>query len=194
MKIVGLTGGIGSGKTTVANMFAEEGVPIYIADIEARNLSNTLPIIREEIIEIFGEAAYQNSILDRKFIADKVFNNTGLLEKLNSIIHPRIAEHFKEWTSKQNATYVIKEAAILFENGGYKECDYNILVTAPKKTRIERILARDETTESDILKRMENQWSDERKEKFADFTIINIDLESTRNAVKYIHKSLLEMI
>ncbi|PVW16538.1 dephospho-CoA kinase [Marixanthomonas spongiae] len=192
MKTIGLTGGIGSGKTTVATMFSELGVPIYIADIEAKKLTNTSEAIKSELTEILGEKAYNKNGLNRKYVADQIFNNEQLLKKVNQIIHPRVAEHFKEWAQQQTGIYCIEEAAILFENGGYKNCDYTILVTAPKQLRIDRILKRDDTTETEIQSRMDNQWPDEKKKALADFTIENIDMEMTRAQVKEIHEYLLK--
>ncbi len=163
MKIIGLTGGIGSGKTTVAKMFAELGTPVYIADIEAKKLTNSSKFIRKKVIELLGEKAYTNDGLNRKYVADKIFNDKNLLQSVNNIIHPKVALHFKNWVSMQNGPYVIKEAAILFENGGYKDCDLIILVTAPKEIRINRIIDRDKTSKYEIKQRMANQWSDEKK-------------------------------
>ncbi|MCG2420206.1 dephospho-CoA kinase [Aequorivita sp. F47161] len=191
MKIIGLTGGIGSGKTTVASMFSELGVPVYIADVEAKKLTNSSKVIRSELVKLLGEAAYTETGLNRTFVADKIFNNTDLLKAVNKIIHPRVATHFKKWASSQNSAYVIKEAAILFENGGYKDCDKTILVTAPKAERIKRVLARDNASKAEIEQRMNNQWSDEEKQKLADIIIENINLETTRNRVSEIHKNLL---
>ncbi len=190
MKIVGLTGGIGSGKTTVAKLFSELGVPIYIADIEAKRLTDSSKVIRRKLIALLGEEAYLGSKLNRKFVADKIFNNKTLLENVNAIIHPKVAAHFKKWLAKQKASYVIKEAAILFENGGYKNCDLVILVTAPKQIRIARIMLRDKASKTEIEQRMNNQWSDEKKQKLADIIIFNVDLKNTQKKVESIHKSL----
>jgi dephospho-CoA kinase len=190
MKIIGLTGGIGSGKTTVAHMFSELGVPIYIADVEAKRLTNTSKVIRRQLIKLLGEKAYTETGLDRKYVANKIFNDSALLQKVNKIIHPKVAAHFRKWLLKQKAAYVIKEAAILFENGSYKDCDMVLLVTAPKAIRIARVKDRDDTTKADIKQRMKNQWSDEEKQKRADIVIENIDLQTTRKTVKTIHRSL----
>lgn len=191
MKIIGLTGGIGSGKTTVAKLFSELGVPIYIADIEAKKLTDSSKVIRRKLIALLGEDAYLESKINRKFVADKIFNDKKLLENVNAVIHPKVAAHFKKWVSKQKAAYVIKEAAILFENGGYKNCDLVILVTAPKAVRIERVIARDNTSTIDIEQRMNNQWSDEKKRKLADIIIENVELKSTQKQVEKIHNSLI---
>ena len=192
MKVLGLTGGIGSGKTTVANMFKELGVPVYIADDEAKKLMHEDMKIREKIVGLFGEAAYKNGILDRKFIASRVFEDKEKLEQLNAIVHPAVAEHFERWKKQQTAPYVVYEAAILFEKGGHTRNDFNLLITAPHETKLERLLARDNSTLKEILARMNNQWSDEKKAVLADFVIENIDLSATREAVLKLHQTLLE--
>ncbi len=192
MKIVGLTGGIGSGKTTVSEMFKELGIPVYIADIEARKLTNTSKTIKKEIIQILGESAYNNGKINKKHVADLIFNDENLLKKINKIIHPKVAEHFKNWCGIQNAPYIIKEAAILFENDGYKSCDFTILITAPLELRINRVLKRDSITKKEILDRIKNQWSDDKKKKYADFIIENIELNTTLKKAKKIHINLLK--
>jgi dephospho-CoA kinase len=190
VKIIGLTGGIGSGKTTVAQLFSELGVPIYIADTEAKKLMDSSKVIRRKLVALLGEDAYSGTKLNRKFVADKIFNDKFLLDAVNAVIHPKVAAHFKKWVSKQKATYVIKEAAILFENGSYKDCDMVILVTAPKQMRINRVMARDNTSKAEIEQRMNNQWSDEKKLELADIIIENIDLKTTKNKVEAIHNLL----
>jgi dephospho-CoA kinase len=190
LKIIGLTGGIGSGKTTVANMFSELGVPVYIADIEAKKLSNRSKVIRRKLIQLLGPDSYKDNTLNRAYVAKKIFNDEELLEKVNAIIHPKVASHFKRWLKKQQGPYAIKEAAILFENGGYEQCDKTILVVAPLAERIRRLLARDKTTRTEIEARMSNQWSDDEKRKLADIIIENIDLEETQKQVLAVHKNL----
>ena len=192
MNIVGLTGGIGSGKTTVAGFFAELGVPIYIADDEARRLTNTSKSIRKKIIALLGTEAYNSEGINRKYVAEKIFNDTHLLQRISKIIHPKVTQHFKRWMKKQNGPYCIKEAAILFENGGYKDCDLTILVTAPVNVRVQRILERDNTTRLDIEDRISNQWDDEKKLLLANFHIENIDLETTKKQVKELHDLILK--
>ncbi len=190
MKIIGLTGGIGSGKTTVAKMFSDLGIPIYIADEEAKKLSDSSPIIRKELVELLGEEAYSNNKLNRKFVAEKIFTDKALLANVNAIIHPRVGDHFMKWASAQNSPYVIKEAAILFENGGYVSCDAVILVTAPKSIRIERVMKRDDSSLQEIENRINNQWSDSEKIKLAQFVIENINLSETKNQVLAIDNAL----
>ncbi len=189
--IVGLTGGIGSGKSTVATMFKDLGVPIYVADDEAKKLMQHSEAIRKDIIGLLGNAAYHNSVPNREFIAAKVFKNPKLLQQLNNIIHPAVRAHFLQWYKAQKAPYVIQEAAILFESGGYKNCDVIILVTAPVDERISRVLQRDKTTEEEVLNRINNQWPDDKKIPLADFVINNITLKNTKEQVETIHKKIL---
>jgi len=192
MKIVGLTGGIGSGKTTVSKMFSDLDISVYIADIEAKKLINSSKTIRKQLILLLGNDAFLMGTLNRKYVADLIFNDKELLEKVNKIIHPRVAEHFLKWCEKQKSPYVIKEAAILFENGGYKNCDFTILVTAPENIRIERVLNRDSISKNEIEDRIKNQWSDNKKRKLTDLVIENIDLNTTKEKVKEIHLFLLK--
>jgi len=190
MKIIGLTGGIGSGKTTVANMFKDLGVPVYIADDEAKKLTNKSKVIKRKLVNLLGEEAFLDGLLNRKFVADIIFKDPELLKKVNSIIHPKVASHFKLWVKKQKGSYSVKEAAILFENGGYKDCDLTILVTAPMDIRIERVLNRDITTRQAIKERIDNQWTDKEKSKLANIIIENINLKATQKQVEKIHASL----
>jgi dephospho-CoA kinase len=191
MKVIGLTGGIGSGKTTVAKMFEELGVPVYIADLEAKRLTNSSTVIKKKLIKLLGHSTYIDGKLNRKFVADLIFKDPKLLKKVNEIIHPKVASHFKRWVKKQKGNYCIKEAAILFENGSYKDCYLTILITAPKEVRIGRVMRRDDMSKEDIEKRMRNQWTDEEKGKFADIIIENIDMERTKEQVRKIHSSLI---
>lgn len=193
MKIVGLTGGIGSGKSTVAGMFQSLGVPVYIADLEAKKLTNSSKKIRKKIKALLGKGSYKGKIINSEFIANKVFKDESLLKELNAIIHPSVAKHFKKWVTQQEGPYCIKEAAILFETGSYRDCDFTILVKAPKELRIKRILERDrKITVEEIENRMKNQWSDSEKENLSDFVIDNIDLEKTQEKVEEIHLFLLK--
>lgn len=192
MKVVGLTGGIGSGKTTVAGFFRELGIPVYIADEAGKRLMNTSSEIKQAITELFGEESYNGNSPNRKFIASRVFNDKAQLEKLNKIIHPAVEADFKGWLSAQLADYVIYEAAILFETGSYKECDLNILVTAPQTLRIDRLQKRDNSSREEIKQRMNNQWSDAKKSELADFIIKNEELQQTRLQVEHIHGEILK--
>jgi dephospho-CoA kinase len=191
MKVIGLTGGMGSGKTTVANFFKELGIPVYIADDEAKYLMNTSTEVKSKIIGLLGEKAYPGGILDRKYVAAQVFNSAEKLEKLNNIVHPSVATDFENWKNWKNSPYVIYEAAILFEKGGHKKCDAVILVTAPYEERIKRLKSRDKSSEEDIEARIKHQWSDSKKRKLADFEIKNLNLQNTKEQVRKLHEIIL---
>lgn len=193
-KIIGLTGGIGSGKTTIANYFKLQGVPLYIADDEAKKILNTPDAIKE-IVDVFGEGVLTNSLPDRAKIAALVFNAPDKLQKLNAIIHPKVSEHFKDWLTKQkNKKFIIKEAAILFESGSYKNCDKIILVTAPKEVRIDRVMKRDGITRNQVLERMNAQWDEEKKENLSDYIINNIDLDDAKKEAQKILNTLEKVL
>ena len=189
--IVGLTGGIGSGKTTIAKMFHELGVSIYIADIEAKKLMHTSQEIKEELIAAFGEETYIDGELNRSYLSNIVFNQPEELKNINEIVHPRVGQHFKDWyAARSEEKYIIKEVAILFENDSYKHCDKIITVVAPLETRFERLLQRDQATREAIQSRMNNQWSDAKKIALSDYVIHNEDLEKAKNQVAKIHQEI----
>jgi len=189
-KIIGLTGGIGSGKSTIANFFKEFGLPVYIADDEARRIMDTQYIVNQ-IKHVFGNAIFDNEILDRAKLADIVFNDSDQLSKLNGIIHPAVKKDFNEWLIKHNEySHVVYEAAILFESGRYKDCDIVITVSAPEKTRIDRVVKRDNTTTEQVLSRIKMQWKDEERESKSDFIIPNENLKIAKEEVLKILKIL----
>jgi len=192
MKIVGLTGGIGSGKTTVSNMFNDLGVPVYIADLEAKKLMATSKVIKRKLIDLFGPKAYENNELNRAYIASKIFNDKVYLDKMNAIIHPKVATHFKQWLQKQASKYVIKEAAIIFEHNMQSQYDYIITVIANEEERIKRIIKRDNTSKEKIVSIIKNQISDQEKVKMTDFVIINDQLDHTKAQVLKIHNTILK--
>ncbi|MDC6386829.1 dephospho-CoA kinase [Flagellimonas taeanensis] len=193
MKIVGLTGGIGSGKSTVAKMFRELGVPVYDSDSEAKQLMASSSKVRNAIINLLGEAAYQKKELNRPFVAEKVFKDPRLLQKLNAIVHPAVREHFKEWAKDQNAPYVVQETALIFENGAQDHYDRIILVTAPLDVRLKRVMERDGVGPKTVLERMKNQMDDGDKVDLAHFCIENMDLETTRKRVEELHTKLMAL-
>ena len=194
MKIVGLTGGIGSGKTTVAKLFKELGVPVYNSDLRAKKLMKNSREIRTAVIDLLGKDSYVLERLNKKYIADKVFSNKELLQKLNAIVHPAVRNDFLKWVKSKKTPYVIQEAAILFENSSYSNFDKIILVKAPKKVRLERILERDNGSKEEILARMENQWDDSEKIPLSDYIIENIDLDQTKLQVEQIHRQLTKIV
>ena len=189
-KIIGLTGGIGSGKTTIANEFLSLGVPVYIADDEARKLMQSTEVINA-IRAVFGNEVFEKDILNREKLAEIVFSNPEKLEQLNAIVHPAVKKHFDEWLlNHKDAPFVIYEAAILFESGGYKNCDLIISVTAPLETRIKRVIDRDNTTREQVLKRINMQWNDEKRISKSDFIIKNTNIEETKSEIVKILKIL----
>ena len=179
-KIIGLTGGIGSGKTTVVKYFASKGIPVYIADEAAKNIMNDKKVV-QEVQAIFSEnVILKNGLLDRNAIRKIVFDDKSKLEQLNKIIHPKVKTDFENWLKKnKNAAFIIKEVAILFETNGQKYCDATILVTAPIETRIKRVLERDSTSRENILQIINNQLPESKKKELSDFIIENIDLSNT---------------
>ena len=192
MKIVGLTGGIGSGKTTVANFFSlYKNVAVYIADIEAKKLMNSSKVIKEKLIKSFGEQSYVNGILNRKYISNIVFKNKEKLSELNAIVHPEVRNHFQEFIKKNHQKeYIIYENAILFESKSNLFCDIIITVFVDIDTKIKRVISRDKSTKKEVLDRMKNQWSDSKKMLQSNYVIYNKNIEETKNNVDRIHNIL----
>lgn len=185
-KVIGLTGGIGSGKSTIAQLFAQKGIPVYIADKEAKGIMNSKAIIKQVQLT-FGDDVIINNTIDRAKLASIVFNNTEKLTLLNAIVHPAVQKHFKKWLKKHNEfPFVIKEVAILFETGGDLTCDKIITVIAQKDSRIKRVMLRDHVTEDAVLARMNNQWTDEQKIAKSDYVIDNNDFEQAKIEVNEI--------
>ncbi len=191
MKVVGLTGGIGSGKSTVAKMFERLDIPIYYSDDEAKTLMNSSKKIRERLITLFGQDTYENGALNRSYVAGLVFHNKDKLNELNAIVHPEVKRNFLEWVERQNTVYVIQENPLIFENKSQNDFDYVITVTAPVQIRVQRVMERDGSTENQVFSRVKNQLEDEIKIKQSDFVITNDDLKHTRIQVRHIHKQLL---
>lgn len=187
--ILGITGGIGSGKTTITKYIESLGIPVYIADDEAKKLLDTPEVIKE-LTDTFSENILENNLVDKKKLATFVFGNKDNLKKLNEIVHPRVREHFINWVKQTNSEIVVKEAAILFESGAYKDCDFTILVTTPEDVRVERVIKRDNCSKDDVLKRIRSQWSDEDKAKLSDFVIQNVDLEESKREIDKILKKI----
>lgn len=177
MLTIGITGGIGSGKSTVCKVFGVLGIPVFQADVVARKLQNEDPQIKKSLIELFGTEIYSgDGMLNRKKLAKIIFNNRLLLEKVNNLIHPAVRLEFEHWQAKQHKVpYVLYEAAILFETGSSRNFDYTILVVTDEKERIERVMKRDHITYEAILQRMQNQMKDTEKRRLADFVLENND-------------------
>jgi dephospho-CoA kinase len=177
-KIIGLTGGIGSGKSTIANHFLALGIPVYIADDEAKKITNSLETLNS-IELIFGKSVFENNILNRKKLAEIVFNDAEKLKLLNDIIHPLVKKHFDNWLLK-HATYkmILKESALLFETKSNKHCDFVISILAPLEARIDRVIKRDNLSHQEVLIRLNNQWTDKQRIEKSDFIINNDILEN----------------
>ena len=191
---VGLTGGIGSGKTTIANLFALHfSIPIYIADTKAKELVANNKQLQQEIVTLLGEEAFVEGRYNTAFVAQEVFSNKEKLDKLNAIIHPYVQQDFLQWKQYQQAPYVIKEAAILFESGSYRDCDFIIMVTAPLEERIKRVMLRDKIDRETVEKRIKNQWNDEKKIELSTFVIENRDIDKNLDKIEIIHSKIVKM-
>lgn len=170
---IGLTGGIGSGKSTIAHILSLLGYPVYIADAEASRLMNNHPEIRKDLVAHFGEIAYEQGRLNKEAIARIVFKDPQALAVLNAIVHPRVMEHFENWSKQQNCSLLFFESAILFEAGLNRYFDTVVCVTAPEEVRIQRVMKRDHSKAEQILQRIRNQMEDAEKCEQADFVIYN---------------------
>jgi dephospho-CoA kinase len=188
---IGLTGGVGSGKTTVSKIFASLGVPVFYADDIAKKIMNEDELLKQEIINLFGEEAYTET-LNRKHIADIVFKDAFKLEQLNALIHPRTIDAASKWMNQQTASYVIKEAALMFEAGAATNLDYIIGVYAPQNLRINRVTKRDKFTRAQVLERMNNQIDETIKMKLCDFVIVNDEQQAVLPQVLSLHKRFLQ--
>tara|TARA_B000000475_G_scaffold271956_1_gene271259 strand:- start:810 stop:1394 length:585 start_codon:yes stop_codon:yes gene_type:complete len=184
---VGLTGGIGSGKTTVANIFKQLGVPIYFSDDRAKYLMLHNQFLRESLISLFGDKVVVNGLLNRSYIASKVFSNPKELIKLNTLVHPFVQKDFDDWSASQCSVYVIKEAAILFETGANKLLDKVVLVESPKDLKVSRVMLRDRITKEEVLMRMSKQWPDDQKRTYADYIIYNDEENPLINEILKLH-------
>lgn len=189
-RTIGLTGGIGSGKTTIANHFKTLGIPVYIADDEARKIMQTSVVI-DGIKKAFGEALFEGEVLKRDKLAQIVFNDPEKLQLLNKIVHPAVKRHFKQWLLEHSAfPIVVYEAAILFESGNYEDFDEIITVTAPVESRIQRVMTRDNTSREQVLGRINSQWTDEQRISKSDYVIENIEIENAKRETENILKIL----
>ncbi len=188
-KIIGITGGIGSGKSLVSELFSSLGYPSYNSDKEAKRLYIT-PEIKKEVISIFGEGIYSGNALNKAVLASKAFSNKILLEKLNQLIHPAVGVHFQNWLEEQDSNLVFKEAAVLIESGAYKSCNVILTVSAPESLRIARVMARDGVSETEVKARMDKQLSDKEREYYADWVILNDETNSVIKQVMTIREAL----
>ena len=188
---VGLTGGIGSGKSTVATIFEALGIPVYYADEAAKEIMNEDEDLKSEIISLFGPESYSEGKLNRKYIASLVFNNKPKLDALNAIVHPATIRAAEKWMQNQSAPYLIKEAALIFESGSQDQLDYVIGVHAPQTLRLLRVMKRDGVTKEEVLKRMDNQIDEEIKMRLCNFVIENDEQNAVLPQVLDLHKKLI---
>lgn len=189
---IGLTGGIGSGKTTVAQVFEQLGVPVFYADLEAKKYMQSDVVLIKQLKVNFGNDIYVDGKLQKDRLASIIFNNDSALHTINRLVHPVVQKEFKDWYLTQNTSYVLKESAILFESGSDKELDQIICVSAHNKIRIQRIKQRDKVTELKVLERMSKQWEQSRKIMLADFHIVNDEKQLLIPQVLEVHSSLLK--
>lgn len=191
---IGITGGIGSGKTTVCRVFEVLGIPVFYADDVAKLIMHTDELLRQGIVESFGQASYFDSgELNRKHLSSIVFKDPVQLEKLNALVHPAVFRSFDSWASAQSAPYLIKEAALLFESESYKMCDLSVLVKSPEYIRISRIMKRDGISAEDVKLRMDKQFSDEQKEKLANHALINDEEQLLLPQILELHNYFLTL-
>lgn len=190
---VGITGGIGSGKSLICKIFSKLNIPIYDADSRAKWLTNNDPEIRKKVIAEFGKESFNENGLNREYVASKVFNNPSRLKKLNSIIHPAVAVDYEAWVNHQNTPYTIKEAALMFESGSYKMQDLIIAVSAPKELRISRVLSRDSfRSRKQIEDIIDKQISEEERIERSDFVVYNDESQLVIPQVIELHQKLIE--
>ncbi|WP_333908723.1 dephospho-CoA kinase [Marinigracilibium pacificum] len=192
-KLIGVTGGIGAGKSTVCKVFSALGVPVYDADSRAKLLLANDEELKVKIIEAFGEESYlPNGLPNRSYLAEKVFSDEGNINLINSLVHPAVGKDFENWVSQNNDhKYLIKEAALLFEAGSYKALDQVIHVSVPKEIRLNRVLLRDsQRSKEQVLAIMDKQWGEGKKKKLADLVVYNDNEQSVLEPVIKLHNQL----
>lgn len=189
---VAITGGIGTGKTTILSMFADKGIPVFNSDEIAREIMNTNPLLKNEIITAFGDKAYDKNKINKKYLSNVVFNNKTLLKKINSIVHPYVADEFNSWIKKQDSKYIIYESAIIFENQGEGFFDKIICVTAPEDDVISRVMKRNNFSKDKIKSIINKQLPNEAKIQKSDYVIENVDISKLSARVLEIHNNIID--
>jgi dephospho-CoA kinase len=190
--IVGITGGIGSGKSVIAKIFSTLNIPVFYADDVAKSFYDHDPSLIPELIKLFGTQILKNGLVNKVVLAQIVFGDNDALDKLNALIHPRVKKAFEEWYHHQTAPYVLREAAIMIETESYQDCDAVILVTADVATRINRVMTRSNLTKEEVLLRMDRQWPDEKKRRFSTFEIVNDNNQAVIPQVLKFHHQMIE--
>ena len=188
---IGLTGGIGSGKSTVAKVFQTLGIPVYYADDAAKELMNNNEGLKQQIILHFGEDVYENKVLNRKLLAQKVFNNPTQLHLLNSLVHPATIQAAEDWFAQQKAPYCIKEAALIFESGSQQNLDFVIGVYTPTTIRLQRVMHRNKATKEEVQQRMDKQIDETIKMRLCDFVVTNNEQELLIPQVMALHEKFI---
>jgi len=191
---IGVTGGIGAGKSMICSVLEQMGYPVFYSDIEAKKIISSNSEVKHQLIELFGSQIFINNQLNRTYLASILFSDTTLVEKMNAIVHPKVRETFQEWALNQNSRIVFNEAAILFETGAFKNFDATILLTAPLDVRLKRVAARDNASEEEIMKRINNQWSDDKKMNLATFILVNDDTKSVLNQLETILSEIQALV
>ncbi|MGB0176885.1 MAG: dephospho-CoA kinase [Owenweeksia sp.] len=189
--IVGLTGGIGSGKSTVATLFKKLGVPVFEADSVSRQLLDSDKTLQQKLVALLGDKLISNGQVDKPYMASLIFADEDLLRQVNKLIHPAVGQAFEAWHQRQRTPYVMREAAILFESGTYKDCDHIIVVSAPLEMRVERVMKRSNMSYEQVMERVDRQWPEEQKLKLADSIIYNDHSQSVIKQVLRIHEDLI---
>jgi dephospho-CoA kinase len=187
---VGVTGGIGSGKSVVCDMLRERGVAVYNCDIRAKELMSTDKVIAKQLVERFGPETFVDGELNRAYLAERVFGNSEELAALNAIVHPRVVEDFEQWAQRQQGEYVVIESAILFESGIDSKVDVTVAVMAPESLRLERTMQRDGVSREQVEERMRNQLSDDERCSRSKYAIVNIELDELEEDVEQLHRRL----
>lgn len=190
---IGITGGIGSGKSTVAKIFEVLGIPVYYADDASKRLMNENELLKRELINIFGKDTYKEGVLNRTYLSSIVFNNPDQLALLNSIVHPATIKDASDWMAKQTAPYSIKEAALIFESGSQAQLDKVIGVQAPVAMRIHRVMQRDNVSREHVIKRLDKQLDESIKMRLCDYVITNDEQDLLIQQVLKLHQLFLEM-
>lgn len=189
--IIGLTGGIGSGKSTVAHIFNFFNVPVYTADEASKQLLDSDKALQSQLVHLLGKEIITEGKIDRPKMASIIFNDKALLAQVNALIHPAVGRDFKKWYKNQKTAYVIREAAILYESGTYKDCAAVISVSAPEEMRVDRVVRRNKITEDEVRSRMKNQWPQKQKDELADYVIYNDNSKSVIKQVIQVHEDIL---
>ena len=190
---IGITGGIGSGKSTVSKILETLGIPVFDADTAAKNIMNEDEQLKQKIKEAFGEEAYSNNLLNRKYIASIVFNDTVKLEQLNALVHPATIAMAEQWAYRQTTPYTVKEAALFFESGSAAGIDYIVGVYAPQHIRIQRVMQRDNISREEVLARINKQINEEMKMKLCDFVVVNDEQQLLLPQVIALHEQFLQL-